>query len=105
MTTVGYKGKVKWDAGVFYAPHVPPFMTRYDAIKVKKGYRGEFVIEVPLGIYVSVVKWCLTTFGESGNHPRYRWRRNMAEQHRIFLKHESDLMMFRLKWGEQIASS
>lgn len=102
-TGVGYKGITEFNTGVFYAPYIPRFMTKPDDIVIKNGYRGEFVIEVPWHLYPQMIKWCLITFGEDGRNPRYRWRRNMIDNHRIFLKHQSDLMIFRLKWSEQIA--
>jgi hypothetical protein len=101
---VGFKGRMTTDAGFFYAPHVPNFMMGDNDIIIKTGYRGEWVIEVPYHLYYKVVAWCHEAFGDDGNKRTYRWRRNWTEKKRIFLRHESDLVLFRLKWGEHVKS-
>jgi hypothetical protein len=105
--SVGYKGVTYSGPGFVYAPYIPRFMTKPE-IFIKPGYKGEWVVNVPFLTFHSVVAWCTQTFGEPGNHRRYRWRRSYNEitshNNRVFLRHQSDLMVFRLKWGEQIAN-
>ena len=47
-----------------------------------------------------VIEWCKETFGPHGNHRRYKWRINFQSEfpNRIFLRKESDVMLFILKW-------
>ena len=107
---VGYKWKMYNGPGFVYAPYIPvwPYSMTKPEIYISEGYRGEWVVNVPFLIYHSVVAWCEQTFGEPGRNRQYRWRRSYneitAHNNRIFLRHEGDVMMFRLKWSEQIAS-
>ena len=104
--TVGYKGISPYGAAHYYAPYIPQFMTNLhnwaSCITLNKGYKGEWVIHVPYAILHPVIDWCHQSFGEPGRKRTYKWRRsyvdNQAIDHRIFLRHEKDVLLFRLKW-------
>lgn len=103
MKLVGYKGKSILDVGMIYAPYIPMNMKEWSQITISEGYRGKWVIVVPLSRHEAVVSWCEQTFGEPGRGNKYRWRRaylpiKNSSSYRIFLRSESDVLLFRLRW-------
>ena len=68
-------------------------------IWIRKAYHGEWAIDVPLKQWHDVIAWCAETLGADGRRHVYRWRKSHSRGNcRIFLRHESDVLMFRLKW-------
>lgn len=65
---------------------------------IKEGYRGEWVIDVPLQNGNEIIKWCKEILGEPGRNRKYRWRMNYAARNRIYLRNQNDVLMFRLRW-------
>jgi hypothetical protein len=68
-------------------------------IWVREAYHGEWAIEVPWRQWKEVIAWCAEAYGECGHNRKYRWRQNYRpEMNRIFLRNESDVTLFKLKW-------
>ncbi len=66
---------------------------------IRKAYHGEWAVEVLTAPWHEVIAWCKETLGECGNDRKYRWRQNYRpEVFRIFLRNESDVTLFRLRW-------
>ena len=72
------------------------------------------VVEMYGGVWIhgsfkersAAVNWCIDTFGASGHNPKCRWRVGSWSQHQdkfsetswLLFKHDSDKMMFMLRW-------
>ena len=75
----------------------------------RKGYKAEWVIDIPWNKTKEVIAWCKEHLGEPGNDRKYHWRATWAvmsdlhrytdEKPRIFLRREADVTMFMLKWS------
>jgi hypothetical protein len=74
-------------------------------LKVKKGYKDEWVVDVPIGEYKEVYLWCKQTFGDPGrDRNKYRWRAGYVplkyyNGYSLFLRHADDVTLFTLKWA------
>jgi len=75
----------------------------------RKGYKGEWIIDLPQEKRKEVIAWCREHLGEPGNDRKYHWRATWAlmneygwshdDKPRIFLRRESDVTLFMLKWS------
>lgn len=66
---------------------------------IRKAYHGEWAIDIPWKNWAEIIIWCRETLGECGHDRRYRWRQNYrADMSRVFLRNESDVTLFRLRW-------
>lgn len=75
----------------------------------KKGYKEEWVVNVPWHLRGEVIAWCRENLGEAGNDRKYAWRTNWPVESergsryaipRIFLRREADVTLFLLKWAQ-----
>jgi hypothetical protein len=74
-------------------------MQKDEEFYIRKAYHGEWSIDVPWAAWGSVIAWCKETLGECGHNRMYRWRQNYRNDiARIFLRNESDVTLFRLRW-------
>ena len=74
------------------------YMRMYNEISVAQAYKGEWKIQTTYSTDENIKQWLLDTFGEPGRAHQYRWRANNVKFGVYFLRHESDIMLFRLRW-------
>jgi len=67
-------------------------------VSVTKAYQGEWCVRSTYSTDVEIQQWLHDSLGEPGRDRRYRWRKNNTKFGVYFLRHESDLLMFRLRW-------
>ena len=90
-----------------------PFTMRTNLIPTK-GYKDEWIIDIPWQLHDEILVWCRENFGDPGRDRRYLWRTNgtatsvFDAKHndsseynnlRIFLRNEVDVTLFVLKWA------
>ena len=73
-------------------------MVLAEKVTITKAYKGEWKVEVPYPIYKEVEQWLHDTLGTPGNNRIYAWRKSYSLRLTYFLRKESDLLMFRLRW-------
>lgn len=67
-------------------------------VSVSKAYKGEWRVCSTYSTDIDIRQWLHDTLGDPGRDRRYRWRANNTKFGVYFLRHESDLLMFRLRW-------
>lgn len=70
-------------------------------IKVSGPFHREWKITFYSSIArLDIIQWCKQTFGEHGRNRKYRWRIKYDSHlpDTVFLRNESDVAMFRLRW-------
>ena len=70
----------------------------FDEISVTEAYKGEWRVNTDYSNDAEIRQWFHDALGEPGRNRRYRWRANNTKPRVYFLRHESDLLMFRLRW-------
>lgn len=96
---VGYTGSSCFTSARLYAPIIGGIM-----LDIRKAYKGEHAIFLPDNQSQAMLDWCEQTFGTPGRSKNHKWRRSYVRtnkflfQQRIFLRSESDVTMFRLRW-------
>ena len=66
----------------------------------KAAHRNEWECSADWRKRDEIIKWCQNAFGDSGRNKKCRWRYNYVTDH-IYFKHESDVILFTLKWVNQ----
>jgi len=65
---------------------------------VKPAYKREWCVKVPFQHCAEVRAWFKESLGECGRDRKYRWRENHVKGGTFFLRNETDVLLFRLRW-------
>lgn len=96
-----------YDAAYLMSFHMAT--AKSNVLSPRKGYKDEWVVDVPWEKRKEIIEWCREHLGEPGRDRKYHWRATWAlmnvkhfvyadETPRIFLRREADVTMFMLKW-------